>query len=82
MRQVLKDQGLMMLTVANLCSEAGFDRFKKQSVYKPAGFYFMSPDIITQLVTRAGFSVVQMRHSEPGDNLYFSRDICILIRKS
>ena len=45
-RMLLKPGGLMMLSVANLCSESGFDRFSKQSNYKVAGFYFMSPDII------------------------------------
>ncbi len=43
---LLKPGGFMMLSVANLCSDLGFDRFSKQSNFKVAGFYFMSPDII------------------------------------
>lgn len=45
-RILLKPEGYFMFSVANLCSENGFDRFSKQKNFKVAGFYFMSPDII------------------------------------
>ncbi len=48
----------MMFTVANLCSDLGFERFSKQDNFKVAGFYFMSVDIITQLVNKANFKLI------------------------
>ena len=70
-----------MLSVANLCSEMGYERFSKQKQFKVAGFYFMSPDQITMLVKKAGFCVKIMKHEAEGEgeNMYYKRDICVLI---
>lgn len=68
-----------MFSVANLCSENGFDRFSKQKNFKVAGFYFMSPDIIKQLVNKAGLKLVEIRSDENSQNLYYRRDLCVLV---
>ena len=67
-----------MISVANLCSDLGWDRFSKQKNFKVAGFYFMSPDIVKQILTKNGFVIEEMRAGE-SDNLYYKRDICLLI---
>ena len=71
-----------MLSVANLCSKMGFDRFKQQNQFKVAGFYFMSVDIICKLAKEAGFEVKEVRSESGSKNLYYERDICLLIQKS
>ena len=38
-RALLREGGLLMLSVANLCSKDGFARFKAQKDFKVAGFY-------------------------------------------
>lgn len=38
-KAVLKPRACFFVTVANLCSQMGFDRFKKQKNFKVAGFY-------------------------------------------
>ena len=38
-RPVLKPGACFFVTVANLCSQMGFERFKKQKTFKVAGFY-------------------------------------------
>ena len=67
----MKAETLVFISVANLCSELGFDRFKKQKSFKVAGFYcnlfsifnfqyiVMSPDIVKTLVSEAGFEFVK-----------------------
>lgn len=80
-RTLLKPGGMMMLSVANLCSDLGFDRFQKQSSFKVAGFYFMSPDIIRQLVLKANFNLVELKSDIESSNLYYKRDLCLLIQK-
>jgi hypothetical protein len=67
----MKKDALAFFSVANLCSELGFDRFKKQKSFKVAGFYckfliqlsyrilVMSPDIVKTLVRKAGFEFVK-----------------------
>ena len=34
-------ESLLFISVANLCSEKGFERFRKQKEFKVAGFYCM-----------------------------------------
>jgi len=85
--QILKPEGRMMLSVANLCSEIGFARFDKQKEFKVAGFYFMSPDIIKKIVKQNGFTIVEIKYEgcDSGEaeskekNIYYDRDIVLLI---
>ena len=67
-----KDHGLFFVSVANLCSKLGFERFKKQKAFKVAGFYckfylshphvVMSPDIVKTLVHEAGFIILKSNY--------------------
>lgn len=84
--KLLKPRGLMMLSVANLCSKLGYERFKSQKEFKVAGFYFMSPDIVHKIVEETGFQIVEEKREgmpsveeHPVKNMYYARDICLLI---
>lgn len=84
MHRMLKPNGHIFVSTANLLSPRGWDRFAKQSRFTVGGFYFVSPDIVRQLATKAGFDIVkespQLAEDFP-ENIYFQRDYLVLLRK-
>ena len=48
----------LFLSLADITSQMGFDRFKKQKNFKVAGFCFMSPDIAIKIITEAGYEIL------------------------
>ena len=48
----------IFLSVADITSTLGFDRFKKQKSFKVSGFCFMSPDIAKKIVDEAGYKII------------------------
>ncbi|CDW74331.1 UNKNOWN [Stylonychia lemnae] len=82
LKQVMSQDTLLFMSVANLCSQKGFDRFKKQKQFKVAGFYFMSPDIVRKIVNEAGFELQRCSLDEVNEsqNLYYQRDILFVLK--
>jgi SAM-dependent methyltransferase len=77
---LLKPGGYMFIHTANLLTEMGWRRFESQLKYSPPGFYFVTPEIVRTLLTRAGFAVVRESVEDPQD-FYFGRDLMILARR-
>ena len=87
LKPLMSDSTLIFVSVANIVSDLGFDRFKKQKSFKVSGFCFMSPEIAIKITTEAGFEIVSSnlkghvscKDLEP--NLYYERDILMILRK-
>ncbi|CAM9669585.1 unnamed protein product [Chrysoparadoxa australica] len=73
-RRVLKPGGKAFISTANVCSEGGWNRFSTQTKYTVGGFHFLCPQIIQQLVAKAGLKVVKEGPPGPSKNVYYNRD--------
>ena len=77
LKPLMTSDTLFFVSVANLCSKLGFDRFKKQRSFKVAGFYckcinlslpynvdliVMSPDVVKTLISEAGFDIIKYNY--------------------
>jgi len=78
--RALKPGGLCFLSVADITSRGGWDRFSKQKKYTAGGFYFTSPQIIEKLANEANFEFVHQSKPDPA-NLYYDRDFLFVLRK-
>jgi SAM-dependent methyltransferase len=78
--RVLKPGGKVFVHTANLLTEAGWSRFAGQERYQPAGFYFVSPEIVDTLLGRAGLTILE--HPALGaSNFYLARDYLVVAEK-
>lgn len=81
---LLKYNKYCFIHTSNLFSKKGWKRFIKQSNYTVQGFYFITPQILNNLLIRIGFVII--KHSNESliyqkNNLYFDRDYMIIARK-
>ncbi|KAM3573084.1 hypothetical protein VYU27_004953 [Nannochloropsis oceanica] len=92
-RMILKPGGKAFLSTANLLTPAGFRRFAAQVKYTVGGFYFLSPDIVTLLLKKAGLKVLKTSEVPEGfkefsddkgpakGNLYYGRDFLVVVER-
>jgi len=80
-RRTLREGGVAFLHTANLKSPDGWRRFASQQTYKPEGFYFVSPEIISVLIERGDWELVKGSSPDPS-NLYLNRDYLFILRKT
>jgi SAM-dependent methyltransferase len=76
-RRLLRSKGKVLIHTANLMTDAGWARFERQISYSPGGFYFLTPEVVRMLLTRAGFDVIMQSSEEPND-FYLSRDYLVV----
>eukprot|EP00968_Pinguiococcus_pyrenoidosus_P011499 scaffold926_cov248-Pinguiococcus_pyrenoidosus.AAC.12 len=88
----LQPGGLLFVSVADVTSEAGYERFSKQAKFTVGGFYFVCPEILRSFLSRIGFAVVTdcvnrrrrdtaQNASDFKENIYYERDYLLLCRK-
>lgn len=78
--RTLKPGGKVFVHTSNLLTDAGWSRFSGQEHYQPAGFYFISPEIVDTLLARAGFT--NLEHPALGaSNFYLARDYLVVAEK-
>lgn len=77
MRRVIKPDGKIFISTANLLAEGGWRRFEAQSKPSVGGFYFVCPEIVRTLLARAGFRVIKEAAPDP-DNVYYNRDFLVV----
>ena len=92
-RLLLKPGGTAFFSTANLLTPAGFRRFAAQTKYTVGGFYFLSPDIVTLLLGKAGLKVLKTSEVPEGfkefsddkgparGNLYYGRDFLVVVER-
>ena len=56
---LLKDGSKLFISLADVTSDLGFQRFKNQKQFKVSGFCFMSPDMALKIVDEAGYKIVK-----------------------
>ena len=78
--QALRPGGRAFLHTSNLTTEGGWQRFSSQDRATLEGHYFITPEILRTLVTRAGLTV-ETEASEDPSNFYKARDYLVLLRK-
>tara|TARA_B110000285_G_scaffold216152_1_gene263167 strand:+ start:545 stop:793 length:249 start_codon:yes stop_codon:yes gene_type:complete len=82
---MMSDSTNLFVSVANIVSDLGFDRFKKQKSFKVSGFCFMSPEIAVKIVSEAGFEIKYSNIKghpscqELQPNLYYDRDVMMIL---
>lgn len=76
--RMLRPGGRAFVHTANLTSDAGWERFAAQEVYRVEGFYFTTPESVRTLARRAGLDVVREKGNAPG-NFYDERDYLVLV---
>ena len=82
-QRVLKVGGRALIHTANLCAPQGFARFAQQKKYTAGGFYFLSPEIVRQLVRQAGqLQVLQESSVADSRSMYYQRDYIVLVEKT
>jgi SAM-dependent methyltransferase len=78
--RVLHPGGHAFVHTATITTPDGWARFAGQERYAVAGFYFVSPEIVRTLGSRAGLTLVRESSEDP-DNPYLNRDHFALFRK-
>lgn len=79
--RLLKPGGRVFVHTANLMTRAGWERFAAQDAYRVEGFYFMTPQVVAILATRAGLKVVKDLSGSEDGNFYYERDYFALLEK-
>jgi SAM-dependent methyltransferase len=78
--RVLRPGGRAFLHTTNLTSDSGWDNFVKFDHYRVETHFYVSPETVRTLVTRAGLRVI--KESRPKrDNFYLSRDFLLVVEK-
>lgn len=80
-KRLLKPGGRAFIHTANLTTTPGWDRFAAQDTYRVEGFYFMTPQAVATLASRAGLEVVRELSGSDGANFYYERDYFALLQK-
>jgi len=82
-KKVLKIGGKALIHTANIIAPQGWERFCNQTKYTAGGFYFMSPDIVHQLVEKAeGLKIIKKSsYEENSPCMYYMRDYIIVIER-
>ncbi|CAH0370238.1 unnamed protein product [Pelagomonas calceolata] len=78
-RALLKDEGKAFISTSNLLAPDGFRRFEAQEKYSVGGFYFVTPETVRCLVSRAGLRVVRELSAPDASNTYYNRDYLALL---
>jgi SAM-dependent methyltransferase len=80
MAKTLKPGGLALFHTSNLTAPDGWARFAAQDQFRIEGHYFVSPEIVRTLVSKAGLELVRESSVDPS-NVYLARDYLCLARK-
>jgi ubiquinone/menaquinone biosynthesis C-methylase UbiE len=76
--RTLKPAGKAFIHTANLATDRGWTKFSQQDQYEVTGFYFVTPEVIRTLISRAGMRVV--KESTPGEhNCYVDQDLLVVM---
>jgi 2-polyprenyl-3-methyl-5-hydroxy-6-metoxy-1,4-benzoquinol methylase len=85
-KTILKPGGSIFLSVADVTSPLGFDRFSRQSKYTAGGFYFICPQIIQTFAQKCGYKIIKESKAQdstvPADqqNVYYNRDYLVILQ--
>lgn len=80
--RLLRPGGRAFVHTANLTTKAGWERFAGQDAYRVEGFYFMTPQAVATLASRAGLRIVDELSGSDDGNFYYERDYFALLEKS
>jgi SAM-dependent methyltransferase len=80
MARVLRPEGHAFVHTATITTPRGWQRFVSQEEFSVFGFYFVSPEIVQTLASRAGLRAVDASESQE-DNAYLSRDYFAVFRR-
>lgn len=72
--------GHAFLHTTNLLTEPGWRRFAAQARHTLEGHYFVSPEIVRILLSRAGLRIVH-EATEDASNFYKARDYLVVVQK-
>lgn len=78
---LLKDDGRAFISTSNLAAPDGFARFEAQSKYTVGGFYFVTPETVRVLASKAGLRVVRDLGAPDATNTYYNRDYLAILAK-
>jgi SAM-dependent methyltransferase len=81
MHRLLKPGGRAFIHTADLTTKAGWERFAAQDAYRVEGFYFMTPQAVATLASRAGLRLLDERSGSDEGNFYYERDYFALLEK-
>lgn len=77
----LKVGGRVFLHTANITAPGGWARFTVQERYDPIGFYFVTPELVRYLASKAGLVVIKESQPTP-ENFYLNRDYLVVLEKA
>lgn len=80
-KKILSKSGKVFLHTTNLNAPKGWERFSKQDKYKVEGHYFVVPEIIKQLASKAGYKIIKESVIDE-DNFYYKRDYLFILENS
>jgi SAM-dependent methyltransferase len=78
--RVLKPGGKVMVHTSNLLTEVGWQQFASQDRFEIRGHYFVTPELVRTLISRAGLRLVD-ESSEEDSNFYYRRDYVAVAEK-
>ncbi len=78
--RILKPDGKAFLHTSNLAAPDGWEQFAAQEGYSVSGHYFVSPEIVGILASRAGFEIVKASVPE-ARSAYLNRDYLVVLAK-
>jgi SAM-dependent methyltransferase len=77
---MLEPGGLALVHTANLRAPRGWERFASQPAPSIRGFFFVTPETVDLLASRAGLEV-ERRSEIDESNFYYGRDYVALLRR-
>lgn len=70
------------ISTSNLNAPDGFARFEKQTKYSVGGFFFVTPETVRTLASRAGLAVVRELDAPDASNTYYNRDYLAILKRA
>ena len=80
MSLALRPGGKALVHTTNLAAPAGWEMFAEQDHYSVEDGYFVSPEIVTTLVSHTDLRTIKESSPDPG-NLYLNRDYLVVLEK-
>ncbi|KAJ8598902.1 hypothetical protein CTAYLR_010748 [Chrysophaeum taylorii] len=74
-----KPGGRAFISTANLAAPDGWARFESQPRFSVAGFFFLTPETVRLLASKAGFSILEDSSSPDPSNTYYNRDYLAIL---